>query len=164
MAEMGGRKTVSGAVVFVAVLIASWSVLSGKFDVLHFGVGVVAAIVIVLIARPPVDATRARIGQLLLFLPWLVGQILISNLRIVRLVLSPSMPISPRLICRRPGVTGGRALTLLGAGITLTPGTLTIDVSEHEVQVHALDGTSAADVKDDVMAVRVARVFGQEGA
>ncbi len=162
MAEMGARKTVSGTVLLAAVLIAGWYVLSGKFDVMHFGTGVVAAIVIALIARPPLDATRARIGQLLLFLPWLFGQILLSNLRVARLVLTPTMPISPRMIRKAPGVSGGRALTLLGVSTTLTPGTLTVEVSEHETHVHALDRSSAADIKSGVMSARVARVFGQE--
>jgi len=162
MSAMGARKSVSGTVLLATVLIAGWYVLSGKFDVLHFGTGVVAAIVIALIARAPVDSTPPRIGQLLLFLPWLAWQILLSNLRVVRMVLSPSMPISPRMIRKAPGVGGPRALTVLGVSTTLTPGTLTVDVGEHEVQVHALDRASAADIKAGVMAARVARVFGQE--
>jgi len=162
MAETGARKTVSGTVLLAAVLIAGWWVLSGKFDVLHFGTGVVAAIVIALIARPPFDATHARIGQLLLFLPWLAGQILLSNLRVVRLVLSPRMPIAPRMIRKEPGVSGPRALTMLGVSTTLTPGTLTVDVGEDETTVHALDRASAADIKAGIMAARIARVFGQE--
>lgn len=162
MSAMGARKSVSGTVLLAAVLIAGWYVLSGRFDVLHFGTGVVAAVVIALIARPPMDTTRARTGQLLLFLPWLAGQILLSNLRVVRLVLTPTMPISPRMIRKDPGVRGARALTLLGVSTTLTPGTLTVEVSGDETTVHALDRASAADIKAGIMAARVARVFGQE--
>ena len=162
MPPAGARKSVSGTVLIAVVLIAAWYVLSGKFDVLHFGTGVVAAVIIAVIARPPVDPTPVRFGQLLLFVPWLGWQILRSNLHVARLVLSPRMPISPRLIRQTPGVRGGRALTLMGLSITLTPGTLTVDVSEGETLVHALDRESAKDVKDDVMSARVARVFGQE--
>lgn len=159
---MSARKSASGIVLLAAILIAGWYVLSGKFDPLHFGTGVVSAVVIALIARAPADSTPPRLGPLLLFLPWLALQVILSNLRVVRLVLTPAMPISPRMIRRSPGVRGGRALTLLGVSTTLTPGTLTVDISEDETLVHALDRHSAADVKAGIMAERVARVFGQE--
>jgi multicomponent Na+:H+ antiporter subunit E len=159
---MSARRSVSRIVLLAVILIAGWYVLSGKLDLLYFGTGVVAAVVIALIARAPADTTPPRVGQLLLFLPWLAVQVLRSNLRVVRLVLTPTMPISPRMIRKPPGVRGGRALTLLGVSTTLTPGTLTVDISEDETLVHALDRHSAADVKAGVMTERVARVFGQE--
>ncbi len=159
---MIARRSVSGIVLLAVILIAGWYVLSGKFDLLHFGTGVVTAVVIALISRAPVDTTPPRVGALLVFLPWLAVQVILSNLRVVRLVLSPSMPISPRMIRKPPGVTGGRPLTLLGVSTTLTPGTLTVDISEDETLVHALDRRSAADIKAGIMAERVARVFAQE--
>lgn len=152
----------SGIVLLTVILIAGWYVLSGKFDLLHFGTGVVTAVVIALISRAPADTTPPRVGALLVFLPWLAVQVILSNLRVVRLVLSPSMPISPRMIRKPPGIRGGRPLTLLGVSTTLTPGTLTVDISKDEMLVHALDRHSAADVKAGVMAERVARVFGLE--
>lgn len=158
---MNARKSVSGIVLLAVVLIAGWYVLSGRVDLLYFGTGVVSAIVIALIARPPVDATRPRFLELLRFLPWLALQIVLSNLRVVRLVLSPRMPIRPTMIRKHPGVTGGRALTLLGVSTTLTPGTLTVEVDAHEILVHALDRHSAEDIRSGVMERRVARVFGQ---
>jgi multicomponent Na+:H+ antiporter subunit E len=156
---MGARKSVSRIVLLTVVLTAAWYVLSGRLDLLYFGTGAVSALVIALIARPPVDPTVPRIGRLLLFLPWLFSQVVRSNLRIVRIVLSPRMPIQPMMIRRPPGVSGARALTLLGMSTTLTPGTLTVDVGEDAILVHALDRQSVADVKAGVMARRVARVF-----
>ncbi|HUG27957.1 MAG TPA: Na+/H+ antiporter subunit E [Gemmatimonadales bacterium] len=159
---MAARKTFSGSLLLTALLIAGWYVLSGKFDLLHFGTGVVSAVVIVIIARPPADATLPRPLGLVRFLGWLAGQVLLSNLRVARLVLSPSLPIRPTMVRQSPVVRGGRALALLGISTTLTPGTLTVDISEDESLVHALDAKSAADTRADIMAGRVARVFGQE--
>ncbi|MFN2327063.1 MAG: Na+/H+ antiporter subunit E, partial [Gemmatimonadales bacterium] len=90
---MSARKSASGIVLLAAILIAGWYVLSGKFDVLHFGTGVVSAVVIAVIARPPADTTPARVGALLLFLPWLTWQVLLSNLRVAGLVLLPRTAI-----------------------------------------------------------------------
>jgi multicomponent Na+:H+ antiporter subunit E len=142
-----------------AILLTIWWVLSGRFDVLHFGTGAVAALLIAANYRGVSDRTRLAAGRFLLYLPWIIGQIILSNLRVARLVFSPRMPIRPVFIVQPPGATGPRALTTLGLSTTLTPGTLTVDIDGGEIFVHALDEQSAQDVRDNVIARRVARVF-----
>lgn len=144
----------------MAVLLTGiWYLLSGRFDLLHFGVGVATALVIAASYTPVEDSTSFRLVRFLLYVPWLVGQIVISNLRVARVVLTPHMPISPAFVRLRPGVGGARALTLLGSSITLTPGTLTVDIDGDEIFVHALDSSSAQDVRDRIIEQRVAAVF-----
>ncbi len=143
----------------VVILAAGWYVLSGRFDLLHFGTGVVVAIGIALNMPVLHDPTRFRLGRFLLYCPWLVVQVIRSNLRVARSVLSPRLRIAPTFVSRRPDVSGDRALTLLGASTTLTPGTLTVDIGEHEMFVHALDTESARDVEDGVIASRVVDIF-----
>lgn len=145
--------------VLTVLLTGVWYLLSGKFDLLHFGAGVVTALVISAGTLPVEDRTTFRAGRFLAYVPWLVGQIVVSNLRVARVVLSRRMPIAPAFIAQAPGVTGPRALTLLGFSITLTPGTLTVDVGEEQIFVHALDEASARDVRDGVAARRVVEVF-----
>lgn len=145
------------------VLTAIWYLLSGLFDLLHFGAGVVTALLIAANYVPVVDRTPFRAVRFLLYVPWLIGQIVISNLRVARAVLSPGMPISPAFVSQRPNLKGPRALTLLGCSITLTPGTVTVDVGEDEVFVHALDSASAKDIREGVIAKRVSGVFPAEG-
>jgi multicomponent Na+:H+ antiporter subunit E len=146
-------------VVTTLLLTAGWYVLSGRFDLLHFGTGVAVAIGIAANFPGWQDPTRFRPLAFLLYLPWLAVQVVKSNLRVARGVLSPRLDIAPTFISRRPDVVGERALTTLGASVTLTPGTLTVDVSEHEIFVHALDIRSARDVEEGVIARRVASVF-----
>lgn len=143
----------------VVTLTGIWYILSGKFDLIHFGTGVCTALVIAATYKRTADSTRLRPLRLLAYLPWLIWQIVMSNLRVARLVMTPRMPIHPAFLVRPPGVVGDRALTVLGASITLTPGTLTIDMAPDEVFVHALDMKSADDVRDGLAARRVARVF-----
>lgn len=146
-------------VVMTALLTGIWYLLSGKFDLLHFGAGVATALVIALTYRPVPDGTGFRLLRFAAYVPWLVWQIVLSNLRVARIVLTPSMPISPAFVRFRPHVTGPRALTLLGSSITLTPGTLTVDVRDDEIFVHALDTASAQDVRDRTIERRVEEVF-----
>jgi multicomponent Na+:H+ antiporter subunit E len=158
------KKQQTGRVlVLTAFLSGIWFLLSGMFDPLHFGTGVVAALVIALNLVPVDDLTRFRPGRFLLFVPWLIGQVVISNLRVARVVLSRGAAISPAFVAQAPGVAGARALTTLGCSTTLTPGTLTIDIDDDEFFVHALDTASAQDVRDGVMARRVREFFLVDG-
>jgi multicomponent Na+:H+ antiporter subunit E len=162
--RMRRPQSVTGTFLLTAILIALWYVLSGRFDLLHFGTGVVTAAVIALTFRSVPDTTHFRVGRFLAYAPWLFLQIIISNLRVARVVLSRRMPIRPTFISQSPGVTGDRALTLLGASVTLTPGTLTVDIRPDEIFVHALDTKSAQDMRDGLAAERVAGVFEEPDA
>jgi multicomponent Na+:H+ antiporter subunit E len=153
------RHSVKEKAVAAAILLAVWWVLSGKFDVLHFGTGLVTALVLGALYAGVSDGARLRPLRFLRFVPWLMWQIVVSNLRVVRIVLSRRMPIRPMFISQAPGVRGERALTMLGSSTTLTPGTLTIDISRDEIFVHALDEKSALDTRDQIIARHVARVF-----
>lgn len=147
--------------IYATLLAATWYVLSGKLDVLHFGTGVVTAVVIATRLRGSDDGTRFHPVRFLLFVPWLAGQVVLSNLRVARIVLSTRMPITPTLVRMPPQVAGDRALAMLGASITLTPGTLTVDAEAGEMLVHALDRCSVDELCGGVMPRRVARVFAQ---
>jgi multicomponent Na+:H+ antiporter subunit E len=156
---MYSQRSNKTSVLVAVILLAIWWVLSGRFDVLHFGTGVVAAVVIGALYRGVQDTTRFRAGRFVAFVPWLMWQVVISNLRVARLVLSRRMSFRPAFISQAPGVRGSRALTLLGTSTTLTPGTLTIDIGRDEFFIHALDAKSAQDAQQGLIARRVARVF-----
>jgi multicomponent Na+:H+ antiporter subunit E len=143
----------------VALLAGIWYLLSGKADLLNLGAGLVTAVVVAATFGRIADVTEFRGWQFLRYLPWLVVQVLISNLRVARVVLAPGMPIAPSFVGQHPGVVGPRALTLLGISVTLTPGTLAVEIGPDELFVHALDPLSAADVREGIMARRVAGVF-----
>lgn len=143
-----------------ALLAGIWYLLSGKTDLLHLGTGVLVAIFIAaryfrLQRRVPFPVLR-----FLLYVPWLLKQVIQSNLYVVKLVLSRESRITPRFI-RKPitGMSDERAQTLLGCSITLTPGTLTINIDEKSMLVHALDDRVAADIEEGIMARRVNLVF-----
>jgi multicomponent Na+:H+ antiporter subunit E len=153
-------RTIGKRVVPTALLLtAAWYILSGRFDLLHFGTGVVVAIWVAVLFPGWRDRTRFRLIPFLLYCPWFTLQVVKSNLRVARAVLNPRLDIAPTFISRRPDVEGERALTALGVSTTLTPGTLTVDVSEHEIFIHALDRHSAQDIEAGLIPKRVAGIF-----
>lgn len=153
------KQRVTRILPFALLLTGIWYLLSGKLDVLHFGTGVVAALVIAANFAPTEDRTRFAPARFVLYVPWLMWQILVSNLRVARMVLSRRMRIAPMFISQKPGAIGVRALTMLGSSITLTPGTLTVDMNDDEIFVHALDRSSERDIRANVIARRVMTVF-----
>lgn len=141
-----------------------WALLSGEFDAFHLSLGIlasagVAAVAIRATAFPPFPVVR-----FLVYVPWLLWQVLVSNLRVARLALSPRPALAPRMIDLPPGVRGDVPLTVLGCSITLTPGTVTVDADDRLLRVHALDEASAREIEDALMARRVRGLFRQEEA
>ena len=136
-------------------LFALWVILSGKFDVFHLSIGAASALCIsmgtnrLLLLPPTIGppavhpiAAHPRL-RLLAYLPWLGWQIVLSSLQIAFVVLHPTMPISPRLVRFQVPLPHALARLTLANSITLTPGTVTLDVEGDAFLVHALTETSA---------------------
>ncbi|MEM4782305.1 MAG: monovalent cation/H+ antiporter subunit E [Halalkalicoccus sp.] len=84
--------------------------------------------------RSPVRTLRF----FLLYAPYLLFEIVKSNVQIAAVILRPSLPIEPRLTRVRMTIPGGLPLTALANSITLTPGTLTVRADDQDLIVHAL--------------------------
>lgn len=82
----------------------------------------------------------------LLYFIVLVGAIFKSNWDVARIVLSPRLNISPGFVKFRTKVKKPLNRVILANSITLTPGTLTVDVEEDHFIVHAITRTHAEDV------------------
>ncbi len=76
-------------------------------------------------------------------------QLVVSNLEVAMLTLSPSMPIDPTVVDVPLRVRSDTAITTIANSITLTPGTLTIDYDEenHSLAIHSINGDREALVE-----------------
>ncbi len=137
----------------VALLSAVWLLLSGMFYPLFLILGAASiALVIWLAARMDVadhEGVPVSLGwRTLVYWPWLLKQIALSNIDVTRRVLSPSLPVSPvsfevTALQRTPL---GR--TIFANSITLTPGTVSMSVDGETILVHAL----TKEGRDEVLA------------
>lgn len=137
------------------LLFVFWVVLSGKFDVLHLGLGAASAIGIALGTRrllmlPPAIGFEDRHPmdampwlRLLTYLPWLAWEITLSAVQVAFIVIHPKLPIQPSLVRFRITLPHTMAQLTLSTSITITPGTVTLDVQDDEFLVHALTTQSA---------------------
>jgi multicomponent Na+:H+ antiporter subunit E len=154
-----------------AALFAFWILLSGKLDAAHLIAGAAAALFIGFatwrlwllppaigaVARHPFQGLRwARIMR---YVPWLLWEIVVSGLQVAYVVLHPRMPIAPRLLRVRCQLPHTLASLTLANSITLTPGTVTLDVDGDEFLVHALTPASARGIELGEIQRRVAALF-----
>lgn len=148
----------------VLVLGVFWLINSGHFQPLLLGFGALSvAGVVVLVRRmqavdgeyqPPVLLSVRLPGYLL----WLGREILVSNLDVARRVWQRRPDLSPTVFRVRAGQRGELGRTLYANSITMTPGTVTLDVHGDELTVHALTRAAAAGVQAGEMDRRVSRL------
>jgi multicomponent Na+:H+ antiporter subunit E len=149
------------------ILLGVWFLWSGHTEPLIVGFGVLGALVGVMFA------VRTRIldeeafpfhlmGRLLTFVPWVLWQIVLANLHVARVILSPKLPIQPHLI----RVPAGQR-TVIGAvihanTITITPGTVTLDIRDGSLLIHALTDAAAEDGLNGTVNKRLCELEGSE--
>jgi multicomponent Na+:H+ antiporter subunit E len=112
------------------------------------------------------NAPRITAHQLLALLPYLLRfsiQVFLAALHVARVVVDPRLPIRPRLIVCRTALRQEISRVAFAHSVTLTPGTLTVDMDGSDFLVHCLDEESAASILSGAMERQVARVFEPEG-
>ena len=148
------------------VLSMFWVLLSGYFQPLLLGFGVFS-VVIVLIVLKRMDAVdnEPRVVssgvQILRYLAWLFGQVALSSLEVTKFIWGSSSKLSPTLATISAKRVRPDNRVLYANSITLTPGTLCVDLVKDEVTVHALNRTSIEDLKQGEMENKIIRIWGE---
>lgn len=148
-----------------AILMVFWVVLSGKFDPFHLSLGGLCSLFVavrfhdMLFANVRVGDMRTVVGRFIGYIPWLLRQIFMANIHVASLVLRPKMPIEPRILTFKTKLETDISSVTLANSITLTPGTITVDIRENVFHVHALSRKVAEDLNAGEMEDRVAHIF-----
>lgn len=150
-------------IILVLALAALWLLLSGYFDKpLLLGFGAASVLVSAWLAsRARVVDEEGLPGVLFpgvfAYWVWLAFQIGKANIQVMRQVFAIEPKLSPKLFLVPNPPRSGAGKAAFAHSITLTPGTVTIDLREEEILVHALteDFADVAAVKN--MGERVAR-------
>jgi multicomponent Na+:H+ antiporter subunit E len=150
-------------ILVVVALCVYWLALSGHYELWFVASGVFLTLAVVAFCwvKGIIDAEGFPIGLLsraLFYWPWLALQIVKSGLRVTRVILHPSLPITPTLVRVDALQRTAVGLTTYANSITLTPGTLTVEATErgHTLWVHALEREGAEGFADDEMNRKVA--------
>ena len=153
------------------LLVVLWAGLSGHFSLewLIFGFGVGSIVFVTAfqsrllrsaMANPIHDQMLGTLFRAPRFLWFLLIKVINANLRVTQLLLDPNTKIDPRVLRIRTGVRSNMGRFVLANSITLTPGTITLDVRHDEVLVHALGPISAGSVVNGEIDRAVQRLEG----
>ncbi len=147
------------------ILFVFWLLLSGKFDSFHLTLGVICSVLVaylfhdLLFANVRVADMRVVTARFIAYIPWLFEQIVLANIHVASLVIRPKMPIDPKVVTFKSKLETDISLITLANSITLTPGTITMDIRDGVYYVHALSQKVADDLNTGEMEDRVAHVY-----
>jgi len=150
----------------LASLVIAWLLWSGIYEPLLLSLGALScALTFAVVWRmnyfdKDIFALRFSL-RLLAYWAWLIKEIVMSSLVVAKVVLDPRLPISCRYIELKSSSPDRVGQVIFANSITLTPGTLTLDLHRGELKVHALTQGSADDLMSGEMDRRVASLGGR---
>jgi multicomponent Na+:H+ antiporter subunit E len=153
------------SLILFVTLMAVWLLLSGHYNATLITYGVVSCLgVVALMAHLKILDEEALPAHLTLracfYMPWLFKEIILSNLAVAKVILNPKLPIHPRILRIDASQETDVAQVIYANSITLTPGTVTLDVRHGKFLVHALTTDSAEGLLSGEMDRRVSHLEG----
>lgn len=151
---------------WAVLLSVFWILLSGFFQPLLLTFGVLS-VLIVLVALKRMDAADQEPRHLntgtkiIPYLAWLVSQIVLSSIHVTKLIWGATDKLSPTLAKISAKNIKKENRVLYANSITLTPGTLSVDLEEGEVTVHALQKSSLEELEQGAMEAKITGIWGE---
>ena len=159
----------------IVLLFAFWLLLSGNTEVKFLTYGILTAVVVSWVSYPVLllpnkEQTRKYfvLGinpfKLIAYFFWLMWQLVLANIDVVKATVGPDLDINPCVVKFRYTIDNPMGTMILANSITLTPGTVTMNVTEDGLfEVHALTDGAAEGLEDPSgMPAKVAGLLGQD--
>ncbi|NLT94341.1 MAG: Na+/H+ antiporter subunit E [Clostridia bacterium] len=174
-----GSSKIKHCIVLSLVLMAFWLLLSGKTEIKYLSMGVATVLVTVwatlpLLRIPSEDGKKYFYAfdfpfiKYALYWIYLSKEIAKASIDVAKIVLDPKLPINPQVVQFKRPMDNPLAHVTLANSITLTPGTITMDIDNGVYTIHALSDGAAEGLENGQaeMMQRVSAVFGenQEGS
>ena len=141
----------------IFVLFALWLVFNGKvtLEIVLFGIVLSAAVYLFCWKFLEYSPKRELLALRLLpqgigYFFVLVWEVIKANCSAISLIVSPKYEVEPLLVTFKTELKTDLARTVLANSITLTPGTITVELTEDEFKVHCLDKEMAEGIEDSV--------------
>ena len=137
-----------------------WLLMSGHYTPLSLSLGGVSVLFVLYLTRRMdlFDKDTFQFSMKWKYLSywiWLGKEIFNSNIAVAKVVLSPRLDISPRMIEFKSSQKTELGLVIFTNSITLTPGTVSVDIEDDKIIVHALNAELARGVLNGEMDSRV---------
>lgn len=162
LALQRGEASPSAVLLLILVLAISWILWSGLYKPLVLGLGAFSCLLSAYMAHRMGFFRHQALFKLLPRLPgywwWLLREIVVSSIEVAKLILKPSLPISPTVVVLEAEKHSEVGQVILGNSITLSPGTVTMDLHEGQLTVHCLTSASARALLNGEASKRAAQL------
>jgi multicomponent Na+:H+ antiporter subunit E len=152
------------------ILFITWVIFSGVIDLFHLSLGAISCGIVTWLSSDflfrndckGIGTRFVEAGRFLLYCFWLLWQIILANIHVLKLALaSNNQEMRPQMVRFRTSLRSEFARYVFANSITLTPGTVTLSVEGDKFVVHAIS-QKVADELPGEMEKRVAKIFDQE--
>ncbi|MBN1668322.1 MAG: Na+/H+ antiporter subunit E [Anaerolineales bacterium] len=144
------------------LLALAWLALTGQFTPLNFAAGFILSALLLRLVPHSSETPKyfRRVTNTFTFILFYLWELLLANLRVAASVLSPSMRLSPMVVAIPLKEQSDISITLLANLITLTPGSLSLDVSNDRrvLYVHTMHARDVEQYRREIKALE-ARVL-----
>ncbi len=151
---------------FFFLLLITWVIFSGLLDPFHLTLGVISCGLVTWLSSDmmfsdrtiPFGVRARQTYRLINYLIWLLWQIILSNIDLLKLSFLGPKSLSPQIVRYETSLKTDFEKFMLANSITITPGTVTLKIIGQTFYIHAISD-SAAKGLDGEMERRIARIF-----
>lgn len=141
--------------ILLNVLIAlTWMFLSVSFKPTAFIVGYLIGLLMLFMLRKSFSSRfyMDRLWAVVKLTSLFLKELVMSNFSVLKLIIQPTMPIRPAIFAMPTVLEQDWEITLLSSLITLTPGTVVIDISDDNktLYIHSLDFEDIDEAIDSI--------------
>jgi multicomponent Na+:H+ antiporter subunit E len=137
------------------VLAFLWMFIKVSYDPISFLKGYIFGLIVIFVLRRYFHSRfyLLRLWSFIKLIFIFIKELILSNIAIVKIVLKPKLDMRPAIFAMDTALTEDWQITLLSSLITLTPGTLVIDVSEDNrtLFIHAMN---IGEVEDEINSIK----------
>lgn len=125
------------------LLFLVWIGLTNSLDIQELIVGAAVAIAVTYWFTKRTQETELNLKELtfkyLKFIPVFLKNLVESNIAVAKIVLNPKLPINTGIVKLKTGLTNDYDKLILANAITLTPGTITVELRGEDLYIHVLN-------------------------
>lgn len=138
------------------LLALSWAAVSGSFTFLSLLFGFLLGAIALSFIRAEIGSLNyfVRIRRIASLTILFLYELVLSSVKVAMTVLSPRLDVKPGIVAYPLKVDRDFEITLLANLVTLTPGTMSVDISEDRrlLYIHALDASDPDQLRRDIAA------------
>lgn len=166
----GHQKDILGGSLIFVMVMGFWLLLSASLHWQHLMVGTLLSVVLTVVwskikigdGSRRTSFTLKQLFVMIYYLLCLAWEVLKANIMVAMIVLNPRLPISPGLVIMRNEIKHDLLRVLYANSITLTPGTITVDLRGDYHVVHAVTDPAGRGVLDWYLYNLAKKIEGEE--